>query len=76
MKKVSKKMFRNNIIALDLPTRLGFLESDLLGGILLFGSRVGNANIPMVTNISIVDIITNPEKRRIIDFRFKRLCFS
>lgn len=31
------------------------------GGVLLFGNRVGNANIPMLTIISIADISTKPE---------------
>lgn len=45
----------------DLPRRLGFLASARRGGVLLFGKRVGNANIAMLTNISIAEIKTRPE---------------
>lgn len=51
-----------------LPFRLGFLESSILVGDRLVGNRLGNANMAMLTSMSIAEIRTRPGDRTFLVF--------
>lgn len=55
--------WKKNALNENSPLRLGFLESIRFDGDLLVGNRLGKANIPALTRISIADINTSPANK-------------